>query len=837
MAPIRACAFSDADLEAAAELVRRLAEALAPLEDIGNSAAPARRSGRASPRRAGGFVARRRNGTSPLSGPTAPSLPMRSTNWRSAKPPPAWRSNRRTMSSFLAVRVADRVVRRAAARRRARAHPRPAGSAADRERSRRARRPGRRRLAAGEPHRSLAQPADAARARARSAGAAHRPFGARFRADARRARGDPDAAPAKLGGAPTVPSRFMQRLAAVAGEARWKAALERGDAYLAWARELDRPEQRQAAPRPAPRPPRAARPTAPLRHRDRALAARSLHDLRQARSAAWRRSTPSTRRPAPPTAAPSSTARIGEFTERFADEPARRSGRRADRARREAFRAARGLSRGARLLVAALSCASRAGSPAGRRGAAPSSRTARGRDRRRDRDSARPIGAFKLTRRADRIERMPTAAMPSSTTRPARRATEKQVRTGLAPQLTLEAAILRQGGFNAASPAGGSVARAGLCRAARRRARPARSSRSTSRTARPTRRPTTRCESSTELARRFDDENEPYRSLVHPMWTSALRRLRPSRARQGMVGDRRRRRRHSGRANERAAQTFRPTCCACRRAASDPARFGLGRGQCRLRQDPRAGAARDPSAARRRRAGENPLHHLHQGRRRQHGEPRVRHARATGRRSTTRRSTRRSRNAPARAPTPRAARWRGGCSPRAGDAGRAEGADHPRLLHAAAAPVSVRGQRRRALRRARRDRSRRSCWSDLTLDVLLEGAPRPGQPARPRARHGDDGRRPTRRSATSCAKRSASATRSCAWRRCGAGGVDEAIAELSRRARHRAGRHASKQSRRNSSTASLIAGTEWAAIAAALARRSTRPTASRRERFARACRR
>ena len=33
---------------------------------------------------------------------------------------------------------------------------------------------------------------------------------------------------AKLGGAPTVASRFVQRLAAVAGETRWKAALERG---------------------------------------------------------------------------------------------------------------------------------------------------------------------------------------------------------------------------------------------------------------------------------------------------------------------------------------------------------------------------------------------------------------------------------------------------------------------------------------------------------------------------------------------------------------------------------------------------------------------------------
>ena len=65
---------------------------------------------------------------------------------------------------------------RAAARqdRFARAHPRPAGSASHRERSRRARRPGRRHLAAGKPHRCLAQPADAAQARPRSAGTPHR---------------------------------------------------------------------------------------------------------------------------------------------------------------------------------------------------------------------------------------------------------------------------------------------------------------------------------------------------------------------------------------------------------------------------------------------------------------------------------------------------------------------------------------------------------------------------------------------------------------------------------------------------------------------------------------
>ena len=67
---------------------------------------------------------------------------------------------------------------------------------------------------------------------------------------------------ARVAGAPTVASRFVQRLAAVAGEARWDAAIERGGQYLGWARQLDRPA---AAPRPIarpePKPPREARPS------------------------------------------------------------------------------------------------------------------------------------------------------------------------------------------------------------------------------------------------------------------------------------------------------------------------------------------------------------------------------------------------------------------------------------------------------------------------------------------------------------------------------------------------------------------------------------------------
>jgi ATP-dependent helicase/nuclease subunit B len=65
----------------------------------------------------------------------------------------------------------------------------------------------------------------------------------------------------KLGGAPTVTSRFMQRLAALAGEDDWAQALKRGADYLDWARALDRPmAPPQPIAQPSPRPARAQRP-------------------------------------------------------------------------------------------------------------------------------------------------------------------------------------------------------------------------------------------------------------------------------------------------------------------------------------------------------------------------------------------------------------------------------------------------------------------------------------------------------------------------------------------------------------------------------------------------
>jgi ATP-dependent helicase/nuclease subunit B len=66
---------------------------------------------------------------------------------------------------------------------------------------------------------------------------------------------------ARAGGAPTVASRFLQRLKAVAGEAGRAAMAAEGARHLARARRLDRPDGPPvAAPRPEPRPPLAARP-------------------------------------------------------------------------------------------------------------------------------------------------------------------------------------------------------------------------------------------------------------------------------------------------------------------------------------------------------------------------------------------------------------------------------------------------------------------------------------------------------------------------------------------------------------------------------------------------
>ena len=89
---------------------------------------------------------------------------------------------------------------------------------------------------------------------------------------------------AKIGGAPTVPSRFIQRLAAVSGE-RWQGASKRGEKYLVLGAELDHPENGHTGAAAGAQAAACSTAKRAFRHRDRTLAARPLHDLRQAHSA------------------------------------------------------------------------------------------------------------------------------------------------------------------------------------------------------------------------------------------------------------------------------------------------------------------------------------------------------------------------------------------------------------------------------------------------------------------------------------------------------------------------------------------------------------------------
>ena len=158
---------------------------------------------------------------------------------------------------------------------------------------------------------------------------------------------------AKLEGAPTNPSRFIQRLAAVAGT-RWQEAVKRGNDYLQWARELDRPETPpRAAPQPAPKPPRAARP--------KGLSVTEIEDWLRDPYTIYAKHILKLRPLDPVDADPGAVERgtfihaaIGDFTKLFAKQlPADAAGE-THQARPQAFRRAGRFSRGARLLVAAL---------------------------------------------------------------------------------------------------------------------------------------------------------------------------------------------------------------------------------------------------------------------------------------------------------------------------------------------------------------------------------------------------------------------------------------------------------------------------------------------------
>jgi ATP-dependent helicase/nuclease subunit B len=260
---------------------------------------------------------------------------------------------------------------------------------------------------------------------------------------------------AKLSGAPTVASRFTQRLQAVAGEERWKEALARGNEYLHWARALDQPE---TTPKPAARP----QPKPALDQRPKSLSVTEIELLLRDPYSIYARHVlrlqPLDAVDTPPGARDRGTViheAIGEFTKSYKDrlpadplEELLRLGREGF-AKLEDFPDARAFwwprfQRVARWFV----------------------------DFERERRSALqmlhaeagaalaiPLGdeIFTLRTRADRIEQLDDGRYAILDYKTGRAPSSKQVKSGLSPQLTLEGAILRKGGF-AGIPEGASIA-------------------------------------------------------------------------------------------------------------------------------------------------------------------------------------------------------------------------------------------------------------------------------------------------------------------------------------------------------------------------------------------
>jgi ATP-dependent helicase/nuclease subunit B len=327
---------------------------------------------------------------------------------------------------------------------------------------------------------------------------------------------------AKAGGAPAVASRFLHRLEAVAGDDHWKAAKRGGEKYLQLAVRLDQPDEVKPIKQPEPRPPRATRPLK--------LSVTAIED--------WLRD-PYTiyakyilRLDAldpvdmPLSAADRGSAihdALGEFTQTYAarlpQDPAlvlraigekhfaplmERPEARAlwwprfqriarwfgqwEQARRDAIEAITAETRGEISIPL---------------------------------DNER---TFYLSARADRIERRQGGGYAILDYKTGQPPTGKQVRMGLSPQLTLEAAILRKGGFPDID-AGSSVSQLIYVRLSGNN--PPGEERILELKIKPGDAPqppdTAAAEARSKLEaliRAFEDENQAYTSLNLPMWTN-----------------------------------------------------------------------------------------------------------------------------------------------------------------------------------------------------------------------------------------------------------------------------------------------------------------------------
>jgi ATP-dependent helicase/nuclease subunit B len=326
---------------------------------------------------------------------------------------------------------------------------------------------------------------------------------------------------AKAGGAPAVASRFLHRLEAVAGQARWEAARQAGAQYVHFALALDAPDEVKQVEQPAPTPPRATRPlrlsvtaiedwlrdpyTIYARH---VLKLEALDPVDMPLSAADRGSA--------------IHDALGDFTKSFAkDLPAdpirvlREIGQKyfAPLMERPEARAL-WWPRFQRIIQ--WFCEWEA---ARRGGIAAMNAEIRG-EIPIHLDNGR---TFLLSARADRIERRGDGRFVILDYKTGQPPTGKQVRMGLSPQLTLEAAILREGGFEGID-AGSSVGELAYVRISGNNPPgeyTALKLRIRNETPQPPDEAADYALAQLEvLIRKFEIESEPYRSLNLPMWTN-----------------------------------------------------------------------------------------------------------------------------------------------------------------------------------------------------------------------------------------------------------------------------------------------------------------------------
>jgi len=326
----------------------------------------------------------------------------------------------------------------------------------------------------------------------------------------------------KVGGAPAVASRFLHRLEAVAGEDRWEAAKQAGNTYVRYASAIDQPAEIRPIAQPEPRPPRAMRPTT--------LSVTAIEDWLRDPYTIYARHILKLQ-PLDPVDMPLSAAdrgsaiheSLGEFARQYASAlPADVVGMlRAIGEKHFAPLMERPEARALWWPRFARIARWFAEWEAARRGDISAIAAEIKGDIKIPLDNER---IFTLTARADRIERRRDGSYVVLDYKTGQPPTGKQVRMGLSPQLTLEAAILREGGF-VEFGAGGSVAELAYVRlsgnnppgehkALELKVKQNDTPQSPDAAADYAR---ARLE---ELVRRFENPQEPYRSLVLSMWTA-----------------------------------------------------------------------------------------------------------------------------------------------------------------------------------------------------------------------------------------------------------------------------------------------------------------------------